>query len=229
MPSWLTQQSYPYVTPGESVEKGITTGETGNAQLNCLLYCEMFGNRTPPTYPTLAWHGNFVIPTSNDTPASDGTFALGYHFFMEKYLLPRLQPLNQASIIIPEVSDETATITWSYTVGKHPDHPDSTADYYQFKREKGPGGQSCYAFRAKLPSQPGFEVLANSGGSGKYNVYMDHSSSFYFLSSFILAIGAYFANLIHSGRDCQGHLGGRWLATQSVWSDKLYIPLEIFH
>jgi len=182
VPSWLTQQSYPYIDPEKTVREGKVTGETGNAQLNCLLYCEMVDNRTQPRYPTLdQWHGNFVIPTSNNSLAPDGTFALSYHHFLELYLLPRLQSLNQASIIdphIPTYDAETQSIHWTYTIGKHRSYADSTDNYYRFKRKKQGDGRYYYEFLASLPTQAGKEPFYENPGSNKYYIFLDHTGSF---------------------------------------------------
>jgi len=178
VPSWLTQQSYPYIDP-ENIQEGKVTGETGNAQLNCLLYCEMVDNRTQPQYPTIdQWHGNFVIPTSNNTLAPDGTFALSYHHFLELYLLPRLQPLNQASIInlhIPTLPGEA--VAFDYTIGKLPGSVDSTDNFYGFKRKKQGDGQYYYEFLVGLPKQAGQVPFYKIAGSDEYT-FVEHTSSF---------------------------------------------------
>ncbi|KAI0454542.1 hypothetical protein F5B21DRAFT_514631 [Xylaria acuta] len=116
-----------------------------DTSINCLLYCEMVDNHDKPKNLSLNHHGNFVTRGTTLEDADnqiDGAFVLGYRHFVEQYLLPRVQPLNQASdIYVYPVSwlkdphgGGNHTVDWQYIVGQDPENPGSNSSVYDYKR-----------------------------------------------------------------------------------------------
>ncbi|KAF4437659.1 hypothetical protein F53441_12994 [Fusarium austroafricanum] len=152
-PTYLFQQIHPYKDPvhaEQQMELERNKPLEADTSLNCLLYCEMVDNneneekRKLKTL-SLAHNGNFVTRGTTIVGGDDqidGVFALSYKHFLEGYLLPRLQPLNQATdIYVHPVTwkydnsgQANHKVDWQYSVGLDPEFPRSNHAKFNFNR-----------------------------------------------------------------------------------------------
>ncbi|KAH7255065.1 hypothetical protein B0J15DRAFT_396499 [Fusarium solani] len=77
------------------------TSEDGFGGRNALLYCEMVEHRQRPDDFKLVWSGNFTTMPSSPgaSDAIEGTFLMNRDVFLERFILPKIRQLNQASEI----------------------------------------------------------------------------------------------------------------------------------
>lgn len=173
-------QIYPYQKNKDTPSR---SGTGGDAEYNCFLYCETCG-RDLPTQTQLQWRGNLAGPTLQGKHV-DGTFALHYKLFMERFLLPKIQGLCQAIEIIVSEPDrridnkDGKPAIWPNTsVGCQPEgtpedqlrdalnshftltrHPDKLEYNWSTTSEKGgKGAQDVYEYRKDVALPLGFGV-----------------------------------------------------------------------
>ena len=134
----MYHQVYPYKNAAKGVPQPVISYEIPG-DLNALLYCEMVLGHPLPDDKQLASTGIFTTQAATiGGPRIDGTFALSHQLFLEKFLLPMLQPFNKTSEVFPTLHTAsfdggTSTIIWNYCVGNDGMHVDSNDPIFQFK------------------------------------------------------------------------------------------------
>ncbi len=91
----MIHQIYPYRDENGKSSTGFTP--LGNA--NCLLYLEKVGGASLPNSKQVGFSGNFCHPAAGQLPEVSGSFLVTQPLFIEKFVLPQLQSLNQATTV----------------------------------------------------------------------------------------------------------------------------------
>ncbi|KAK3294865.1 uncharacterized protein B0H64DRAFT_196991 [Chaetomium fimeti] len=164
-PTALRFQTYPWRDPAKPDDQA-TTGLTGNAALNYLLYLEMTDGHPVPVLEaaTLPYKGNWtegrLDSGANAASVDFGTFAMSGKNFLEAYLLPKLRHLNK--IMEPRVKDLDVTLYWDgwpsfrynwncgVRVGYNVDRLDANDPVFDFKRSAT--NPNAYEYTSKYDS-----------------------------------------------------------------------------
>jgi len=162
---------------------GCPNGEEGFGKYgdrNCLLYCECLEFHSRPQSYSLLHQGNFTTLAYQDRGLSnivDGTLVVSRNMFLEKFILPLIQPLNKAIELNHKESRAWMSdigqpgFQYGWNLAGDPEHPDSADPIYEFKRKESRGASggdldTTYAYRyektrdwpATMTSQEGDET-----------------------------------------------------------------------
>ncbi|KAK7983147.1 heterokaryon incompatibility protein-domain-containing protein [Apiospora arundinis] len=130
-PTSMIHQIYPYRDAGGKTTTGFTP--LGNA--NCLLYLEKVGGASLPDAKQVGFSGNFCHPAAGQLPEVSGSFVVTQPLFIERFLLPQLQAMNQATTVyVAPLWGSANGWAFPYDVGVDPDYPSHTSSVYEFHK-----------------------------------------------------------------------------------------------
>ena len=102
IPTQLVLNTYGYKATDTS---DIPRGWSGDADRNCVVYCDMTEKREVKGERLLQWSGNFTSAAIADKERRiDGTMCLRRGLFLDRYILEMLQQYNDDMQIVPEYS-----------------------------------------------------------------------------------------------------------------------------
>jgi len=154
----MIHQCYNY----RSKADGCPNGEEGYDKYgsrNCLLYCECLEGHSRPQDYMVLHQGNYTtVPYTEGgvEKVIDGTLVISRNMFLDKFILPLIQPINRAIELNHGASKAWMSdkgqpgFSYGYNMCADSRYSDSKDPIYQFKRtETGSGGalDKRYAYR----------------------------------------------------------------------------------
>lgn len=102
IPSSLNFNTYGYK---QSPDAPIVLGWSGQADSNCLVYCNMTENRKVQGETLLQWSGNFTTSRMEDKATrTDGSLLIRRELFLDRFIIPILKQYNDDMQIVPSQS-----------------------------------------------------------------------------------------------------------------------------